>query len=63
MTRTMQRKVSFEEFERGRTPIEPAIIHSTRDQLLGSLGDGGVRPGRIADHVDHEHVMGPRSII
>jgi hypothetical protein len=56
-------KSVFGEFERDRTPIEPVMIHSTRDQLLGSLGDGGVRPVRIAVHVGHEHVLGSRAIV
>jgi hypothetical protein len=63
MTQTMQKKVSFGEFERDRTLTELAIIYSSRDQLVGSLGDGGVRPCRIAVHVDHEHVLGPREIL
>jgi hypothetical protein len=58
-----EQSLSSENLERDRTPTEPAIIHSTHDQLLGSLGDGGMRPGRIAIHVDYEHVLGSRAIV
>jgi hypothetical protein len=58
-----EQRLFSENFERDRISTEPANIHSTRNQLLGFLGDGGMRPGRIAVHVDYQHVLGSRAIV